>query len=80
MNHSILIHNGSTPKMYVVNQIEERQIFQLAGYIQKTLHQSTSRVLIDEELVAFAQGELGVELTPVKIIAEINISKPLQDW
>lgn len=80
MKYSILINEDSHKRIYTVDQIGEEQLFRLVGHIQKTLHQSETNEPIDEELIAFAENDLGVKLDLVKIVAEINISKPLQDW
>ena len=80
MKYSILINEDNHKRIYIVDQIGEEQIFQFVGHIQKTLHQSETNELIDEELIAFAENDLGIKLNMVKLVAEINISKPLQDW
>lgn len=80
MKYCILVNEGEHKRIYIMDQIGEEQIFQLVGYIQKTLHQSEVNELIDEELIVFAENDLGVKLNLVKLVAEINISKPLQDW
>lgn len=79
MQYSILINEGNRKIIYIVDPIDEQQIFQFVGHIQKTLHQSEANELFDEELIAFAREKLGVILKPVLLVAEINISKPLQD-
>lgn len=78
MQYGILINEGNNKRIYIVDQIKDQQIFDLVSYIQKTLHQP--RALIDEELIEFAENDLGAKLNLVKLVAEINISKPLQDW
>ena len=79
MQYGILINEGHSRRIYTVKQIKDRQIFEIVSYLQKTLHQPKAKALIDEELIAFAKENLGMDLNPVKIVAEINISKPLQD-
>lgn len=79
MKYSILINEDSHKRIYTVDQIGEEQLFRLVGHIQKTLHQSETNEPIDEELIAFAKENLRVDLNPVKLVAEINISKPLLD-
>lgn len=80
MKYCILINKGNYKRVYSTDKIRDEQIFQLVGHIQKTLHQSETNELIDEELIAFAENNLGVELNLVKIVAEINVSRPLRDW
>lgn len=79
MKYSILVNEGDCKRIYIVDKIGEEQIFRLVGHIQKTLHQPESKDLFDEELIAFAKENLRVDLNPVKLVAEINISKPLLD-
>lgn len=78
MQYGILINEGDDRRIYTLDQIKDQQIFEIVSYIQKTLHQP--KALVDEELIAFAEESLGVDLNLIKIVAEINISKPLQDW
>ena len=80
MKYCILINKGNYKRVYSTDKIRDEQIFQLVGHTQKTLHQSETNELIDEELIAFAENDLGVKLNLVKIVAEINVSRPLQDW
>ena len=80
MKYCVLINKDNNKRVYSTDKIRDEQIFQLVGHIQKTLHQSETNELIDEELIAFAENNLGVELNLVKIVAEINVSRPLQDW
>lgn len=80
MKYCVLINKDNHKRVYSTDKIRDEQIFQLVGHIQKTLHQSETNELIDEELIAFAENNLGVELNLVKIVAEINVSRPLRDW
>ena len=80
MKYCVLINKDNNKRVYSTDKIRDEQIFQLVGHIQKTLHQSETNELIDEELIAFAENDLGVKFNLVKIVAEINVSRPLQDW
>ncbi len=75
MKKSILIKQGDRIYLFIIDEINDRQIFHLVGCIEKTLHQSFSKHMTDEELRTLAKKELGIDLEPTKLIAEININK-----
>lgn len=79
MRKSIIINAIERKQLFIVNNIDDGQIFQLVGLIEKTLHQSNLNHLTDEELITLAKEQLGIDLEPTRLIAEININKQKRD-
>ena len=77
MKKSIIVNTIEQKHVFIVDNIDDSQIFQLVGHIQKILHQSNQ--LPDEELIEFAKKQLEIDLLPTKLVVEININKQKQD-
>ena len=80
MQSGILIDIGGKKLIFSADRITDGQIFQLVEYIQTIVHQPNWANLITTKLLAFANEEMDIKLTSHKLIAEINISKPSQDF
>ncbi len=80
MKKSILVKQDDQISLFIIDSIHDHQLFHLVGCIEKTLHQSVPKHMTDEELRMLAKKELGIDLEPTKLIAEININKQTQGF
>ena len=72
---SIIINDGETKLVLLTDEINNNQIFNLVGFIQKNLHQSSNK-LTGEGLIKQLKTQLDINFISTNLVAEININKP----